>query len=129
MTLVEVLICIGLLTTGFIAFAYVASLGIRLVAEAKYRTVATVAASQKLEQLRAAPSLADEAGAVEYLDADGNVVCVGGTPCGDERYLRSWSIATVPMFPRSVIVEVSSRHAHRGVGTVVLRTVRSRNAP
>ena len=128
-TLVEVVVSIGLLTSGFVAFAYVAWLGIQLVAEAKYRTFATVAASQKLEQLRATRSLADVTGAAEYLAADGDVVCVGGGPCGEGVYVRRWSIEPVPMYPRSVIVEVSSSHIGRRFGAVVLRTMRSREVP
>ena len=128
-TLVEAVVSIGLLTSGLVAFAYVASLGIRLTAEAKYRTLATIAASQKLEQLRATRSLVDVSGAAEYLDADGSLVCIGGGPCGDAVYVRRWSIVAVPMFPRSVVVEVSSRHVHRKIGAVVLTTMRGRDVP
>ena len=128
-TLVEVVVSIGLLTSGFIAFAYVASLSIQRVAEAKYRTFATVAASQKLEQLSATRSLTDVTDAVEYLDADGDLVCTGGGPCPDGVYARQWSIAPVPMYPRSVIVEVSSSHVRRRFGAVVLRTLRARDVP
>jgi Tfp pilus assembly protein PilV len=112
-TLVEVVVSIGLLTSGFVAFAYVASFGIQLVAEAKYRTFATVAASQKLEQLRATRSLADVTAAAEYLDADGDLVCVGGGPCGEAVYVRRWSIAPAPMYPRSVVVEVYSSQVRK----------------
>ena len=128
-TLVEVVVAIGLLVSGFVAFAYVASLGIRLVAEAKYRTFATVAASQKLEQLRATRSLADVTAAAEYLDAEGGLVCLGGEPCGEAVYVRRWSIAPAPTYPRSVVVEVSSSHVRRTLGAVMLRTLRARDVP
>ena len=128
-TLVEAIIAIGLLTSGLVAFAYGVGLDVRLTADAKCRTIATIAASQKLEQLRATPSLGDVDKAAEYLDADGNLVCAGGSPCEGAVYARWWSIAAIPSNPRAVVIEASSRHLHRQIGAVVLRTVRSRDVP
>lgn len=126
--MVEAVVAIGLLTCGSVAFAYAAWLGVRLAAEAKYRTISTIVASQKLEQLRAAQSVEEIDNATEYLDADGTLVCLGGVPCGDEVYVRRWSVSAIPLYPRSVMVVVSSRHAHRQTGEVVLRTMRGRDA-
>lgn len=126
-SLVESIIAIGLLTSALVTLAQLAAVAVQTNAEAKYRTLATIMATQKMEQLRAELALGNVGGAVEYLGGSGEVVCEGPIACAGAVYLRRWSIRPVAMAPGSVWIQVSARHAHRGAGEVRFVTARARN--
>ena len=98
-TLVEAIVAIGILAGAVVAMAGLASMATRASAMARERSLATVLALQKMENLsRNASSLAtssasawaaDTPGFVEYLDERGNVA--GGR--GGAAYVRRWSVA------------------------------------
>ncbi|HKY22284.1 MAG TPA: hypothetical protein VJM31_13810 [Vicinamibacterales bacterium] len=126
-TLVEITIAIGLLTGALVVLAQLAAVSIKVNAEAKYRTLAMIAATQKVEQLRAEPALVDVEAAVEHLNSSGEVVCEGPLACAGALYVRRWSVRSVALVPNAVLIQVSAQHAHRHIGEVHLVTIRGRN--
>ena len=126
-SLVESIIAIGLLTSALVTLAHLSAVAVQANAEAKYRTLATIIATQKMEQLRADLLLGDSGGAVEYLGGDGEVVCEGEIACPGAVYLRRWSIGPVAMAPGSVWIQVSARHTFRSAGEVRFVTARARD--
>jgi hypothetical protein len=102
------------LTTGVLAMVRVCSLSIASNTEARRRTVATILAEQKLEQLRTLDSLdaavvggsiaQDETGFVDHIDADGAIVTGRSAPF---IYTRRWSIEALPTgFPQALVLQV-----------------------
>jgi hypothetical protein len=111
-TLLEVLIAILILTTGVVSIVRVCSLAIASNLVARQRTVATILAGQKLEQLRtidalgvsaAGGSLAqDDPGFADYIDATGAIVSAAHAV-----YTRRWSIETLPASsPEALVLQV-----------------------
>jgi len=110
-SLIEVLIAILVLTTGVLSMVRVCSLSIASNIEARRRTVATILAEQKLEQLRTLDSLAatatggslarDEPGFVDHIDADGAMVTNHSAPFV---YARRWSIEALRSGPPDAFV-------------------------
>lgn len=112
-TIVETVVAAAVLATALVALAQVAAVAILAAARARDTTRATLAAAQKIEELRAGPY---DAAPVEATD----VV--------DERFLRRWTIAPQPP-PRAAVaiaVEVTTRGGQ--VAPVRLETIRARPA-
>jgi Tfp pilus assembly protein PilV len=126
-SLVECLVAIGLLTSALVALAHLAAVAVQVNAGAKYRTVATIVATQKVEQIRAVPALQDVAEAVEQLNGRGEVICEGDVACAGAVYRRRWSIGPVTTAPGSVLIQVWARHVQRIAGEIHLVTIRARN--
>ncbi|MBI4888901.1 MAG: hypothetical protein HY824_17510 [Acidobacteria bacterium] len=113
-SLVEVLLATLLLATSLAALAQMLVLGIRATAEAHETTHAVALASQKIEELRAAPFPAPVADATDAVGA----------------FDRRWTVASLPGdSPDGVVIAVTvirrgaaSRHSVR---LVTVRTRRS----
>ncbi len=123
-SLVETIISIGLLTGAFVTLAQVVATSARVNAIATHRVRATLAAEQKLEELRSAPVLSDVLDKVEQLDAAGSPVCEGVEPCAGAVYVRHSNVAPLESAPDAVLLRVVVRNAHSG--EVRLVTVRAR---
>ena len=125
-SLLEVLIAFAVLSVGVSTLAAVSAVAIRAVDDARRASVASAAADQKLETLRAASWGYDELGTAvqdgalavsppdslarnadgyfEYLDLAGRVV---GAASGTAAFVRRWSIQPLPAHPlTSIVVEV-----------------------
>jgi Tfp pilus assembly protein PilV len=124
-SLVENIISIGLLTGALVPLTQLASMSVSTNALARHRTLATIVAEQKIEQLRAEPSLSAAAAVVEYVGADGEPACAAGL-CGEGVYERRWSVLDVTGAPGAVLLHVVVRHAR--YGDVHVATVRPRKA-
>jgi type IV pilus modification protein PilV len=110
-TLLEVLIAILVLTTGVLSMVHLCSRSIASNVEARRRTVATILATQKVEQLRTIDSLSasaaggslahDEPGFADYIDATGAIVSPARAV-----YTRRWSIEASTSSPESFVLQV-----------------------
>ena len=126
-SLLEVLIAFAVLSVGVSTLAAASAMAIRAAEDARRASVASGAADQKLETLRAASWGYDELGTAvqdgalavspsdslarntdgyfEYLDAAGRVVAEAAS--GTAAFVRRWSIQPLPAHPRtSIVVEV-----------------------
>jgi Tfp pilus assembly protein PilV len=124
-SLVENIISIGLLTGALVPLTQLAAMSVSTNALARHRTLAMIVAEQKIEQLRAEPSLSVAASMVEYVGEDGQPACATGT-CGAGVYERRWSVLDVAGAPGAVLLHVVVRHAR--YADVHLVTVRPRKA-
>lgn len=109
-TIIEAVVAAAVLATALVALAQVAAVAVLAAARARDTTRATLAAAQKLEELRAAPYDAAPFDATDVVDG---------------RFLRRWTITPQP--PRSIValsVEVSM--PGRQVAPVRLETLRAR---
>jgi len=101
-----------ILSVAVIAIAQLFSVGASTNVEAKSRTVATILASQKIEQLRALGAQSDlnwggsltedSAGFVDYLDANSVVIDGGSQQPTGVVYTRRWSILPAPGSPEGL---------------------------
>ena len=123
-TLIETIISIGLLTGALVVLAHLAAISVEANATARHRTLATLLAEQKLEQMRAEPVLNDVADAFEHLRAGGEPACEGQVTCAESVYVRRWSIGPVGPSPQAALLRVAVRHIR--YGEVRLVTVRAR---
>ena len=119
----EVLIAIALLTLVFVGVAQVFAASARANVVARHVTLATVAAVEKMEQLRALPfddpALAPSPPGCLRADLDG----CSDTPL--EGYARRWSIDLLPASPTTslvVSVLVSHRTEPSDVRLVTIKT-------
>jgi hypothetical protein len=143
-TLIEAVVAVAILTTGVVSLAGLTSVAVRTITLTRERTVAAIAAAQKLEELSAAmrPLLRsspdavrqDEAGFVEYLDEAGAVV--GAHPgAPGVAYVRRWAVSPVVADASLTLIHVAvspCRGATAGAGacgdaarSVRLATIRS----
>ena len=125
-SLVETIISIGLLTGGLATFAHVIAISIGTNAMAAHRTRSAIFAEQRMEQLRAEPTLDDVSHVVEYLDASGVGVCSGSGACEGIVYVRRVFVSPVSIAPSAVLVQVRVRHVRSGYGEIRLVTLRPR---
>lgn len=88
--LVEVLVAAALLVTLAAGLSRIVGAGVREVYSSRARTVATIAAADKLEELRSLPA-ADIADGVDNLDSSGSPLGVGGSPASAV-YTRRWTV-------------------------------------
>lgn len=138
-TIVETIVCAGLLATLAAGGSHLVARAVQDAESVRVRTVAAVAALQKMEQLR---SLAwdvhadsqtdlafdepaaggagllpsppgtldhDVAGQVDYLSADG--VWLSAIPTGAAVFARRWSIDAHPADPHTLVLRVVVTHA------------------
>lgn len=112
-TLVEAIIAIGILAGAVVALAGLSAAAVRTAALARERSVATLLAFQKMEDVcrdvslaPASPADAWETGSpghVEYLDSRGNLAA--GPAAGI--YVRRWSVAPLPADANLLAVQVA----------------------
>jgi type II secretory pathway pseudopilin PulG len=122
-TLLEVLIALSMLIVGVLALTELSTLAIRAADRSRTTSAASIAADQKLEQLRALPFGFDESGAAvqdaelapsppdalsrntggyfEYLDAAGRVLDAGADTAA--AFIRRWSIAPLAVHPTTTL--------------------------
>lgn len=115
-TLVETLFAISLLTGTLTVFAHLVASGVHTTAAARYRTLATIFAQQKMEQLRGEATLGDTAAAAEHLDASGAKVCDTMWPCPAAVFTVRWSVEPLAVRPGTVLIQVVAAHAHQNYG-------------
>lgn len=117
-TLVETIVAVALVAGAAVTLAQLLAIGAHTTAVARYRTLASVLAQRKVEQLRGEATLADVASAVEHVDGSGKPVCLTNAPCAAAVFTVRWSIAPHPVVEQSVVIQVTAGHAHTEQGTV-----------
>lgn len=122
-TLLEVLIALSLLIVGVLAATELSTLAIRAADWSRLASAASIAADQKLEELRALPFGFDESGVavqdpelavspsdalsrntdgyVEYLDASGRIL--SGNADRASAFVRRWSIRPLAVHPATTL--------------------------
>jgi prepilin-type N-terminal cleavage/methylation domain-containing protein len=132
-SLVETIVATALLATALIALAQLVGAGVQSGAAARTRTMTTLMAEQKMEELRSLPWAAIAViapGTTEYLDASGHEQCVGASdPCGEAVYVRRWSATPAPFSSNVLLIEVDVRLVGKGHGTTTLVTARAQMTP
>jgi len=123
-SLVEAIVSIGLLTGALVTLAHLVSMSVAANASAKHWVLASIAAGQKLEEMRASPMLSDVSDGLDHLNAAGARICEGAEPCEGVVYAREWSIRPLARAPDAVLLHVLVRHAR--YGEVHLVTARRR---
>jgi Tfp pilus assembly protein PilV len=124
-SLLETIVGVGLLTGALVALVQLVAMSVTVNATAKHRILASIAAEQKLEEMRADPSLSGVADGLEQLNAVGAPVCAAKEPCEGVVYIRNWSVRPVASAPDALLLlQVLVRHAR--YGEVHLVTVRPR---
>ena len=112
-TLVEAIIAIGILAGAVVVLAGLSSVAVRTSALARERSIATLLALQKIEDVclsaaTSSPSPAnawavDTPGHIEYLDQYGNLVA--GT--AGRVYVRRWSVTPLPSDANLLAIQVA----------------------
>ena len=129
-TLVEVLVASGLVAIALASLVHLFAAATRANVEARDATYGTVLASQKLEELRAAPFPADVPGEqVDGLDSRGMPLDTTESP--QVAYFRRVSIDALPANPGNaavITVGVWSRGAAEATA-VRLATIKTRKEP
>jgi hypothetical protein len=126
-SLVEAIVATGLLAGAIAALAHLLTVCAGTNALAGHLTMAAIFAQRTVEELRSEPVLNDVARTVEYLDADGSVMCRGAASCAGAVYLREWSVESSTVVPTALFVRVRVRQVRLGaVRNVNLVTVRPR---
>jgi hypothetical protein len=133
-SLIEAMLATLMLSVTVIAIAQLFSIAASTNVVAKSRTVATILASQKIEQLRALAGRSDlswggsltqdSSGFVDYLDANSVVIGGGSQRPSGAVYTRRWSIMPLPAGPdglQLVQVRVMGRGTLAQVVTVTGR--------
>ncbi|MEW5984473.1 MAG: hypothetical protein AB1806_19150 [Acidobacteriota bacterium] len=126
-SLIEALVAIGLIAGALVAMADVAAQSVRSLTMSRDRSMSTLLAVQKIEQLLAQPSRppdspagtleSDTSGYVEYLDADGRVAGQDRTSAGVV-YGRRWSVAPLERHPSLAIVIVRAGRCRPAASSV-----------
>lgn len=89
--LVEVLIAAALLVTLAAGLSRIVGAGVREVYSSRARTVATIAAAGKVEELRSLTAGGAVDG-VDYLDSSGSPLAVASSPPPSAVYTRRWTV-------------------------------------
>lgn len=126
-SLIETVLAIALLTGALVTLAQLVAAGVHTSAAAQYRTVATILAQQKMEELRGEATLADVADTIEHRDAAGLNVCDSAKLCAAAAFSVHWSVQPSASTPGAVLIQISASHAHRNYGEVRLHAIRSRS--
>ena len=124
-SLIETVLAIGLVIGALVIFAQALAAGVHTTATARYRTLATLVAQQKIESLRSEAALADGA-QVEHFDAAGQAVCAGVEACPAAMFTARWLVKPLASAPSSIVIEMEVGHAHRNYGLVRAVAVRPR---
>jgi prepilin-type N-terminal cleavage/methylation domain-containing protein len=126
-SLLEVLCATSILIVGLAALAQLVTMSARINRSAKTTTLATVAAAQKMEQLRGlawgidnlgaplsdtillSPSPADSlkrniSGYSDFLDRSGRSIGGGSIPPPGAAYVRRWFVQPLPTDPANTLV-------------------------
>jgi Tfp pilus assembly protein PilV len=125
-SLVETVVAIALLTGTLVMLAQLVAAGVSATAAAQYRTVATILAQQKMEELRGEAILDDDAGSIEHRDGAGVKVCATDVPCDAAVFSLRWSIVPAASTADAVLIQISAAHAHRNYGLVRAFAIRLR---
>ena len=125
-TLVETIIATGIFATAVVTLAQLVATSVHANAAARYRTLATLIAQQKIEYLRSDATLADGP-AVEHFDASGRLACAGTEVCDAAVFTARWSVSTFAPVPSDVLIDLHVTHANRNYGAVHLLAVRPRS--
>jgi Tfp pilus assembly protein PilV len=125
-TLVETVVAIGLVTGALMALAQLVATSVHTTAAARYRTLATLVAQQKIEHLRSEATLADGA-AVQHFDESGVVACATAEVCAAAVLTARWSVSAFAPAPATVLIDVEVTHAHRNYGAVRSLAIRPRS--
>ena len=123
-SLVEAIVSIGLLTGALVTLAHLVAMCVAANASARHWVLASIAAEQKLEEMRASAMLSDVSDGLDYLNAAGVRICEGAEPCEGTVYARKWSIRPLARSPDAVLLQVRVRH--EPYGEVHLVTARRR---
>lgn len=126
-SLIETVVAIGLVTAALVTLAQLVAAGIHTTGAAQYRTVATILAQQKMEELRGEGTLSDIARAIEHRDGAGLKVCETAEPCEAAVFSVRWSVAPAASTPGFVLIQISAAHAHRNYGEVRSFAIRPRS--
>jgi Tfp pilus assembly protein PilV len=126
-SLIETVFAIALLTGALVTLAQLVAAGVHTTAAAQYRTVATILAQQKIEELRGEATLADVAEVIEHRDGAGLKVCDTTAPCAAAVFSVHWSVEPSVSIPGAVLIQVSAAHAHRNYGDVRSFAIRPRS--
>ena len=125
-SLVETVLAIALLTGTLVTLAQLVASGIQTTAVAQYRTMATILAQQKMEELRSEAILNEDAGSIEHRDGTGAKVCSTDSPCDAAVFSLRWSIAPAASTPDAVLIHISAGHAHQNHGQAESFAIRMR---
>jgi hypothetical protein len=135
-SLAETLIALGIFAAALLSLAQLFTISAAVIQRARHVTIASVIASQKLEELRALPAAARAADGIELIDRDGSVLPPGRSRGG--AYTRRWSVRPHAADPdRLSVIDVrvtpatpeharSPEHGQRPAGEVALVTMRAR---
>ena len=124
-SLIEALVAACVLAGAIATLLQVFVLAARAHADAQSVTVATILATQKMEELRATRTPAQPVDAVDYADARGVVLADGVAGF----YERRWTIQSSSMAMGAAVVAVTVKRSDApGAGAVHLITLRSRPA-
>ena len=125
-SLIETVLAIGLVIGALLTFAQAVAAGVHTTAAARYRTLATLVAQQKIEFLRSEEAVADGT-QVEHFDGGGMTVCASAVLCPSAMFTARWSVKPLSQLPSLVVVEVEVGHAHRYYGLVRAVAIRPRS--
>lgn len=126
-SLVETVFAVSLLTGALMTLAQLVAAGVHTTAAAQYRTVATILAQQKIEQLRGEATLGEVSAAIEHVDGSGLKVCETTAPCSAAVFSVRWSVAPLSFAPDAVLIRATVSHAHSSHGPVRLFAIRPRS--
>ena len=132
-SLVETVIAAGLLVAAGVTLAQVLAMSVHSGFSARTRTVSTLLAARKMEELKALPwtAIATPAGeAFEYFDGHGARVCgESQTPCAAATYACRWSASAAPFNAGVLIIDVHVGRIGTGANGATLTTARARRTP
>jgi type II secretory pathway pseudopilin PulG len=111
-TLVESVIACALLAGALLSVGHLSSGAIALQGQARNRTLATILAVAKLEELRASPA---PAGGSDTVDGAGEPVSIESS----RQFERRWSVT--PLSPRASILSVQVTPSPRGLTGLPVR--------
>lgn len=132
-SLVETVIAAGLLAAAVVTLAQVLAMSVHSGFTARTRTVSTLLAARKMEEIKGLPwtAIATQAGeAIEYFDGRGVRVCgESETPCAAAVYTCRSSAAAASFNAGVLIIDVQVAHIRAGSNSVTLTTARARGTP
>ena len=108
-------------------------MGVHIGFSARIRTVSTLLAARKMEEIKGLPwtAIATTAGEVfEYFDGHGARVCgESQTPCAAAIFACRWSAAAAPFNEGVLIIDVHVARIGAGSHGATLTTARARRTP
>lgn len=104
-SLIETVIAATITLVAFVGLAELTVLAIASNQRARSRTLATVLAREKIEELMAADE--QVAAGIDFLDFRGHQISVGGAQPAATFYLRRWSTEPMPATGDASVLQVS----------------------